>query len=80
MYGDGLLIIRALIGWAWRFFVSFELPGTHITPALAMIGLSVITMAVKFIRGMVGLGNGSAISGNIGYLQSINNKANKSGE
>lgn len=58
MLGDALSFAQALLSGCWRFFVSFNLPGTNFTPALAMMASTVIFILIKFIRGFVGFGGG----------------------
>lgn len=72
MVGDALLFAQALLSNCWRFFISFNLPGTNFTPALAMMAASVIFILVKFIRGMVGFGGG--VSANIRTSEKLRDK------
>lgn len=52
---DLTTILFNMFNWAWSMATSFKIPGTNITPALAMVFLSVIGLGVRFIRGMLGL-------------------------
>lgn len=60
MTQNALLLIGTLFRECWKFFVSFNIPGTNFTPGLAFLSLSVITLFVKFIRSWVGFGSGAS--------------------
>lgn len=60
MTTDALNFIGALFSNCWRFFVSFNIPGTNFTPGLAFLSLSVIFLFVKFIKSMIGFNTGAS--------------------
>lgn len=50
MTSDALQVLSFVFTTIWRLFTSFEIPGTHTTPAAwALFSLSVI-LAVKLVR------------------------------
>lgn len=53
MTQDGLTFIQWFFSQFWRFFTSFYIPGTAITPAAAMFGLVAIPLALKTILSVV---------------------------
>lgn len=75
MFGDALSFAQALLSSCWRFFVSFNLPGTNFTPGLAMMASTVIYILIKFIHGFVGFGGG--ISANIRSSEKLRDKDNE---
>lgn len=49
MTEDGVYFIQWLFSNFWRFFNSWYIPGTAITPAAAMLGLIVIPLSIKLV-------------------------------
>lgn len=54
MTQDALLILGALFGSIWSLFTSWEIPGTHMTPAEWSFFLLTASLLLRFLKGLFG--------------------------
>lgn len=65
MTRDALVVLQALFGPIWRLFTSWNIPGTHMSPAdwalFALFFVVLIRMIGRFV-GDASVGQGDGIS------------------
>lgn len=62
MTSDGLLVVQFIFSTIWRLFTSFEIPGTHATPAeFALFSISFV-LAIRLLRLVLKLSGGDDFS------------------
>lgn len=54
MTQDALLILATLFGPIWSLFTSWEIPGTHMTPAEWGFFLLTVTLLLRFLKRLFG--------------------------
>ena len=58
MTNDALAIVSCLFSNVWRLFNSWYIPGTNVTPAVALFGTLFVAILVRFISQMFGIWEG----------------------
>jgi len=53
---DGIAVLGMIFTTVWRLFVSWYIPGTGITPAMAFIGIAVCSISLRFFLSLGSLG------------------------
>lgn len=56
MTSDGISILGIIFTTVWHLFVSWYIPGTGITPAMAFIGIAVCSLSLRFFLSLGSLG------------------------
>lgn len=49
MTDDALLVVESLFSTIWRFFNSWYIPGTNVTPAVAFFGILFFVVAWRVL-------------------------------
>ena len=49
MTSSGFDIVHDVIAMIWRFFTSWYIPGTYVTPAVAVLGFQFVGIVLRFI-------------------------------
>lgn len=62
MTQDGILVLNFLFSTIWRLFTSFEIPGTHTTPAEWALFSLLAVLVFRLIVMLLGLPSGEASS------------------
>lgn len=52
---DALLVVECLFGTIWKFFNSWYIPGTNVTPAVMMFGFLFLKIVFRFVGQFFGL-------------------------
>lgn len=49
MTNDALLVVETLFSTIWSLFTSWYIPGTNVTPAVALFGILFFTVFIKIV-------------------------------
>lgn len=60
MSSDALLVVKTLFTSIWSLFVSFDIPGTHTTPAEWAIFSLVFVLGVKTAKALISGNSGGS--------------------
>lgn len=52
---DALLVVECLFGTIWKFFNSWYIPGTNVTPAVMMFGFLFLRIVFRFVGQFFGI-------------------------
>lgn len=52
---DALLVVECLFGTIWKFFNSWYIPGTNVTPAVMMFGFLFLKIVFRFVGQFFGI-------------------------
>lgn len=52
MTNDAFQVLRFILGWGWRFFTGYKIPGTNVTPGAIIFLILFVTVALRFIRSL----------------------------
>lgn len=55
MTNDALLVVECLFGTIWKFFNSWYIPGTNVTPAVMMFGFLFLKIVFRFVSQFFGI-------------------------
>jgi len=55
MTDDAILVVQAIFSNVWRLFNSWYIPGTNVTPAVALFGLAFVSVVIRFLPSVLGL-------------------------
>lgn len=55
MTRDAVLVLQCLFSTLWKLFTRWHIPGTNVSPAVAMFGILFTVMMFRFISGVLGL-------------------------
>lgn len=55
MTNDALSVVSVLFGSIFQLFTSWYIPGTNVTPAVALFGILFITLVFRFLAHVLGL-------------------------
>ena len=55
MTDDALLVVECLFGTIWKFFNSWYIPGTNVTPAVMMFGFLFLKIVFRFVGQFFGI-------------------------
>lgn len=55
MTNDALLVVECLFGTIWKFFNSWYIPGTNVTPAVMMFGFLFLKIVFRFVGQFFGI-------------------------
>lgn len=50
MTGDGFTFVSGFLSQVWRFFISWFIPGTNLTPAGLSFGVLAIIIIIRFVK------------------------------
>lgn len=53
MTSDGLAVVQALFSLIWRFFTSWYIPGTTVTPAAAFLFFMAAGIGLRFFSRVI---------------------------
>lgn len=56
MTNDAKLVVQCLFETIWRFFTSWYIPGTNVTPATMALFLLLTALALRFLFRLLGMG------------------------
>lgn len=55
MTDDAILVVQAIFSNVWRLFNSWYIPGTNVTPAVALFGLAFVSVVMRFLKSVFDL-------------------------
>ena len=55
MTSDALLVVQCLFSTIWSLFTSWYIPGTNVTPAVALFGILFIVILFRVLSRVLGL-------------------------
>lgn len=55
MTNDALSVVSVLFGSVFRLFTSWYIPGTNVTPAVALFGILFISLVFRVLGHVIGL-------------------------
>lgn len=55
MTNDSLLVVECLFRTIWKFFNSWYIPGTNVTPAVMMFGFLFLKIVFRFVGQFFGI-------------------------
>lgn len=58
MTNDALAVVSAIFENVFRLFTSWYIPGTNVTPAVAIFGIAFVSLVLRFLGKLTGLWGG----------------------
>lgn len=55
MTNDALLVVEAIFDLIFRLFTSWYIPGTNVTPAVAIFGIAFIVLSFRLVSKLLGV-------------------------
>lgn len=55
MTDDALAVVSAIFDTVFRLFNSWYIPGTNVTPAVAIFGIAFVGLVLRFLGKLTGL-------------------------
>lgn len=55
MTDDALLVVKSIFGTCFKLLISWYIPGTNVTPAVALFGLLFLAILFRIITHVFGL-------------------------
>lgn len=56
MTSDGISVLGMIFSIVWQLFTAWYIPGTGITPAMALIGIAACSLSFRFFLSLGNLG------------------------
>lgn len=56
MLPQSLQFIQGLFANIWRLLTGFYIPGTDLTPAALIVGIFIINLFIRYIKGLLEIG------------------------
>jgi len=60
---DALAVVQCIFSNIWRLFSSWNIPGTNVTPAVALIGILFAVVCFRTFSRLLGVWSGSDAHG-----------------
>lgn len=74
MTSDAILVVDCLFKSIWKFFTTWYIPGTNVTPAVMFLFLGSAGIGLRFVCRFLDIGGGVGVSGVPRALKSIKGK------
>lgn len=63
MTEDAILVLECLFGTIWRFFTTWNIPGTNVTPGVMGLFLIAAGIGIRFVLRFLDGGGSVSVSG-----------------
>lgn len=74
MTDEAILVLDCLFQTIWRFFTSWYIPGTNVTPAVMFLFLGAAGIGLRFVCRFLDIGGGVSASGAAKSVKTIKSK------
>ena len=74
MTDDAILVLDCLFQTIWRFFTSWHIPGTNVTPAVMFLFLGAAGIGLRFVCRFLDIGGGVSATGAVKSVKTIKSK------